>query len=613
MASTGEVEGAVRTDSELPSADAPAAARSETQDTVLPGPNSPPPADSSDAEGSERTTREKLKKTSIAALHQHGAPATGTPAADDDGSDLDRGSRQDPPEPALATDGDRTETGNENGGIRGRPSKKRSFEDLQKDDPANTAQNGATDLPDPKRGSYHKRMRSRDVDHADASDEAIQPDDHSSPVHEESGDDADLNPGGAGVLVDANSQSDANAQVENQSGQAVSHKHTDIADSNGEESVQSPKGTASTADVVSNPTPVQPQAPQPQAAADTGSAPSSSLSPSLGFANASSTSPFGAVASDKESAKGGSTEPPATTSKSAFASSGLSAFASSEKSPFGTASLTKPSSSVFAGGSSRSFGAGGGSTGFGSASSGFGGASAALGEKNTSAFGTGFGSTSGFGSSLAPKPFGSGLASFASPAGSKSAFGKSKPFGSKDEGNGDELDQGADGHDRAAHDGDNDDDSKQDSRFHEQEVETGEESEHVEFQARARLYHFDKEWKERGTGNIKINTRYQLKLANGKDVAEGDDPDPEAGEFATEVRKARVVMRADGVHRVILNSPVFKGMKVGTNEGKPPVGRTMYLTGLEDGQPRLFQIKIGKEDVLREFYDKIEELKAELE
>ena len=51
-------------------------------------------------------------------------------------------------------------------------------------------------------------------------------------------------------------------------------------------------------------------------------------------------------------------------------------------------------------------------------------------------------------------------------------------------------------------------------------------------------------------------------------------------------------MRADGVHRVILNSPVFKGMKVGTNEGEEPIGKTMYLTGLENGQPRLFQIRV---------------------
>jgi Ran-binding protein 3 len=56
--------------------------------------------------------------------------------------------------------------------------------------------------------------------------------------------------------------------------------------------------------------------------------------------------------------------------------------------------------------------------------------------------------------------------------------------------------------------------------------------------------------------------------------------------------KARVVMRADAVHRVILNSPVFKEMKVGTQDGEPPTGRTMFLTGMEDGKPRLFQIRV---------------------
>ncbi|RMZ92519.1 hypothetical protein DV736_g214, partial [Chaetothyriales sp. CBS 134916] len=521
----------------------------------------------------------------------------------------------DPPQ-ALSTDADITDAGNENGGIRGRPSKKRSFEDLQKDDPASATQNGLADLPDPKRGSYHKRMRSRDIDHADSPKDGGKLDDCGNPVQEESDDDAHLTPGGPGVLVDVDSESDANAQVENQAGQAISPKDAETTDARPEDAGHESEATAAAMDGASRSTPL-PLPSQPQPANATGSAPSSTLSPSPGFADASSTSPFGAVGSKKEPAKDVANEPPATTSSSAFASSGLSAFASLEKSPFGAAALTKPSSSSF-GGPTRGFG-GAVAAGFGSTSTGFGGASSTVGEKTTSGFGTGgsgglgrgFSSASGFGGSLAPKPFGSGLSSFASPAGSKSTFGKSKHFGSKEEVNEDERDQGADGDDHAAPD--DNDDSKQDSRFREQEVETGEESEHVEFQARARLYHFDKEWKERGTGNIKINTRYQLKSLNGRECPEGDDPDPEAGDFATEVRKARVVMRADGVHRVILNSPVFKGMKVGTNEGKPPVGRTMYLTGLEDGQPRLFQIKIGKEDVLREFYDKIEELKADLE
>jgi Ran-binding protein 3 len=121
-------------------------------------------------------------------------------------------------------------------------------------------------------------------------------------------------------------------------------------------------------------------------------------------------------------------------------------------------------------------------------------------------------------------------------------------------------------------------------------VETGEEEEETIFSCRARLYHFDKEWKERGTGNVKVNVRYEQKTIGDK--KEKDEEDSEARVLSYLERKARVVMRADGVHRVILNSPVFKDMKVGTNEGTEPDGKTMFLTGLEDGQPRLFRIRV---------------------
>ena len=57
-------------------------------------------------------------------------------------------------------------------------------------------------------------------------------------------------------------------------------------------------------------------------------------------------------------------------------------------------------------------------------------------------------------------------------------------------------------------------------------------------------------------------------------------------------RKPRLIMRTDGVHRVILNTPVFKGMKVGTPEGGEPTGKTMNLTGMEDGRPALFILKV---------------------
>lgn len=138
-------------------------------------------------------------------------------------------------------------------------------------------------------------------------------------------------------------------------------------------------------------------------------------------------------------------------------------------------------------------------------------------------------------------------------------------------------------------------------------VETGEEDEQTIFQCRAKLYHFDKEWKERGAGVFKINIRYESKTigedAEGEaektagEEEEEEEDDVEAGgqpEFSTVERKARLIMRTDGVHKVVLNTPVFKNMKVGTGDGKEPNGKTMLIAGLDEGKPSLFQIKVSK-------------------
>lgn len=138
-------------------------------------------------------------------------------------------------------------------------------------------------------------------------------------------------------------------------------------------------------------------------------------------------------------------------------------------------------------------------------------------------------------------------------------------------------------------------------------METGEEEEETIYSCRAKLYHFEKEWKESGAGVLKINIRYEAKPIGDNPEAEKektekpkanaeDEDDIEAGDQATFAgleRKARLIMRADGTHRLVLNTPVFKEMNVGTHDGKEPSGRTMHLTGLEAGKPTGFQIKVG--------------------
>lgn len=532
-----------------------------------------------------------MKKTSIAGLHQYSRSGAG-------------GSTGDHPLAESITIDALADPPNENGGLRGRPSKKRSFEDLQKDDHTGPIENGSLGQPDPKR-NHHKRMRSRDISGTDAIRDIAKVDEIGSPVREESDDEG---PGGAGVLVDVETKTDTNAQ------RTLEDTILEEEDRTNEPTVgegSGPIGLPSTS--------VQ-ESQQPSTTASTAETGSikekSSLTSSSGFSNASATSPFGAVKSPTST----TTEPtkavdPSTTSTSAFASSGLSAFASSEKSPFGASSTTESSggfggtgsgfgasTSGFGGGTSTGFG-GSKPSGFGSPSAGFGGASPFA--KTSS----GFGSLGGFGGSSAPKPFGGAVSSFAGPSGGPGTFGKARPFGQKDD---DEEDKSDDGDDEAQQD---DDESRPDSRFHQQTgklylhplildvtltsgtVETGEEDEETIFNCRAKLFHFEqKQWKERGVGNLKINVRYEISSAphNDKDKqqTEEEDPDLEGGITVME-RRGRVLMRTDGVHRVILNSPIFKEMNVGTKDGEEPSGKTMMLTGMEDGRPKGFQIRVG--------------------
>ena len=109
-------------------------------------------------------------------------------------------------------------------------------------------------------------------------------------------------------------------------------------------------------------------------------------------------------------------------------------------------------------------------------------------------------------------------------------------------------------------------------------VETGEEGETTEYTCRAKLYYFvdKKEWKERGIGVIRLNVT-----------------EPKSDDENSTI-KARLVMRADGSHRVILNTPVQKDLKYGDVHGNKPSGHFMSLMGSLDGKPQLeiLQLKV---------------------
>ncbi|KAJ8607676.1 hypothetical protein MRB53_040139 [Persea americana] len=376
----------------------------------------------------------------------------------------------------------------------------------------------------------HKRMRSRDVKPG----EEVEPLNGSEvldmPDASQEEIDAPDAPGGAAIIVEKPSQEDMDRDL------------------------QSRQSVGATTKSASEQSLVQP---------------ATVTAPSSGFANASSVSPFDSTKSPLSQQL--SSEVATNTSSSAFASSGLSAFASSAKSPFEGVSPAK--SGGFGGGqSTSSFGAT--PKGFGSASSNtFGGSGSAFGGIPKP-----FGSTSAFGAS---KAFGSTLAGGFGGGAAPSSFGSAKPFSSSSQPKDDEEANEEPEAELPVVDAD----TKPDERFHEQHIDTGEEGEETLFSCRAKLYFLERGvgWKDRGTGLLKINVREVEPLEASTD----DDP-------SRTVKKARLIMRADGVHRVILNSPVFKGMRFGDTNGEEPTGKTMHLQSMENGEMQDIGIRGGR-------------------
>ncbi|KAI1913441.1 hypothetical protein LOZ61_002773 [Ophidiomyces ophidiicola] len=313
------------------------------------------------------------------------------------------------------------------------------------------------------------------------------------------------------------------------------------------------------------------------------------------FLNTSATSPFAGLPAPAPVETSSKTQP--TTSTSAFASSGLAAFAGSEKSPFGTIGSGP---SIF--GSmkpmqpttkekEKSQPPTTGASSFGSFSGGF----------SSSAFAK-------FAAPVAPTTT-VGLTSFASPAapaapagsGTFGGFGgnsKTKAFGATSDDEGGEEEQTED-ETRPAFEGL--EDVKEDERFFKQETETGEENERTWYSGRGKLFQFDgKEWKERGIGTFKINAMESL--------VEGE----EGSKPKKVVRSARMIMRSDGVLRVTLNCPIFKGMKVGDANGSEPKGKQIHLAGIENGKSIPFLLRTSSTEAAKDIYHSIHEILADI-
>ncbi len=69
-------------------------------------------------------------------------------------------------------------------------------------------------------------------------------------------------------------------------------------------------------------------------------------------------------------------------------------------------------------------------------------------------------------------------------------------------------------------------------------------------------------------------------------------PKPKPDEAQSPQKTGRFIMRAHQTYRVLLNTPVFKQMKVGDKDGNEPPGKSISFAVIEDGKPTPYLVKV---------------------
>ncbi|KAF5319013.1 hypothetical protein D9611_012671 [Ephemerocybe angulata] len=115
----------------------------------------------------------------------------------------------------------------------------------------------------------------------------------------------------------------------------------------------------------------------------------------------------------------------------------------------------------------------------------------------------------------------------------------------------------------------------------EQDVITGEEDEEIIMQVRGKLFALDgNNWKERGTGIMRLNVKR----------ADGSSP--------------RLVMRKDAVYTLLLNFPLFAGMRCQLAQDP----RYVRFSVIEGGKTVHYNIKVSNAKIAQEFLEGVNSL-----
>lgn len=137
-------------------------------------------------------------------------------------------------------------------------------------------------------------------------------------------------------------------------------------------------------------------------------------------------------------------------------------------------------------------------------------------------------------------------------------------------------------------------------------VHDGEEDEVTLFSCRAKLFAMDvggTAWKERGAGVVKVNVHrscvemdeWDAKPIPGSfDASQGDE-----GTEGKPVIAARLIMRQDNTHKLILNTAIIRALKFVEKPGN--TGKQFMFTAFDGGKPINMLLRVSELIVSREF------------
>ncbi|KJZ78100.1 hypothetical protein HIM_02737 [Hirsutella minnesotensis 3608] len=149
-------------------------------------------------------------------------------------------------------------------------------------------------------------------------------------------------------------------------------------------------------------------------------------------------------------------------------------------------------------------------------------------------------------------------------------------------------------------------DDKRRTKLHRVEVDDGEAGEVTVVSVRAKMFSLDKEagWKERGAGMLKVNVPRSCvdfddagAPVSGSFDASGLEADEESGKDPKGHKVARLILRQDQTHRVILNTVIMPAMLFQEKTSLKSVGILFTAFEGEDAKPVSVTMKARLPDI----------------